>query len=870
MKINKILAAGVAATLAVTSLSAVASAEVQTKTFDVYRTTAEFWSHSIKFNADVNKNIAQRLRQATTGKIAITQIEKFLRDDLAYQGFINYLISEGETTKAAEYAADKTKLYNGSDLMIGGISITATGYQHIGDTATVTKTFKFQREPNAADATEAQKGYSCREWWGHNGANKPWILTVLDDKTPIYHDGEFASYFFTEITSLQLEVQINGVTADEEEYNYWTSIGTRDALKRWMDIGDIAVYENSTDTTPLYTYGYYTHTDDYDTILAAQAKQETTSWVAGDADPNTTKGYVIGTLASGGVYPRAAASTQNLYTGTESEGLVLSVAEVAQDGNATAITAQDTYKVSDVSDTIVFVGTTDVSSRQIVSITGGAANVAVTFYIVPSKTLTTDQLAAIKAAVAKAEIPQEGVTAAALQTKLAALKLKETDTAEIDKNIKVYDAADKAPILLAVSKDDYQSIEISADTAGGGNGGDEPFFEKGEAILATIVNNTVTYSLNSSNVFGQAFGTMNYDDAISTAHLLAYAFANGGWYESKAIYGDNDNATANDSGLVGTLNPATKKTNGWLPKTTNGGRKQVKNLIERTDALLLSKTGEHTSDGVGYGSYGSDANQSYNATFWEGTNPYGFAGLASQVADFFNKQDNGTITFTFAADAGNTAGKWNDGVPSTEVGLKGFSSEYLNDFALFFNYSNTTGTMLSAIKADPTSGTATFDISDYLKDCGGLTKATLENIYYGLDNGIRKAADSNLYGFWVSKVELAYDDAGKAAVDATTDDDTAEDDAAVVVADDDDDDAKVEDDDIFEDDDVIEDDDDDDDDVDADVIEDDDDDDTDVNNDVDYVDAGADDDANPGTGVGLAVIPAIVAAAAVVVSKKRK
>ena len=178
--------------------------------------------------------------------------------------------------------------------------------------------------------------------------------------------------------------------------------------------------------------------------------------------------------------------------------------------------------------------------------------------------------------------------------------------------------------------------------------------------------------------------------------------------------------------------------------------------------------------------------------------------------------------------------------------------------------------MLSALKLDPTAGTVTFDISDFLKDCGGLTKATLENIYYGLDNGIKYNATTNKYGLWVSKVELSYDDAG-VAVDANTDDDAAaDDDAAVVVADDDDDDDVIadDDDDIAADDDIIEDDDDDDDDDAGEIIEDDDDDDDDVNNDVDYVDA--DDDANPGTGVGLAVIPAIVAGAALVVSKKRK
>ena len=150
MKINKILAAGVAATLAVTSLSAVASAEVQTKTFDVYRTQASFWNHSIKLNADVNKTIAQKLRQVENGSIRLTQIDEYVRKAINHVGFYNYLYHEDEATKAAAYktaGADAGINYS-SDLWIGGISITATGYQHVGDTATETKIFRVLNNVN--------------------------------------------------------------------------------------------------------------------------------------------------------------------------------------------------------------------------------------------------------------------------------------------------------------------------------------------------------------------------------------------------------------------------------------------------------------------------------------------------------------------------------------------------------------------------------------------------------------------------------------------------------------------------------------------------------------------------------------------------
>ena len=192
--------------------------------------------------------------------------------------------------------------------------------------------------------------------------------------------------------------------------------------------------------------------------------------------------------------------------------------------------------------------------------------------------------------------------------------------------------------------------------------------------------------------------------------------------------------------------------------------------------------------------------------------------------------------------------------------------------ALFFNYNQSTGSLISIGEVDAEAASITFDISNILDDMGGLVKGNISDIYYGLNKGLEYKSDiygKAKVGYIVEKVTLEYDDAA-AVVDANTDDDAAaDDDAAVVVADDDDDDDVIadDDDDIAADDDIIEDDDDDDDDA-GEIIEDDDDDDDDVNNDVDYVDA--DDDANPGTGVGLAVIPAIVAGAALVVSKKRK
>ena len=195
---------------------------------------------------------------------------------------------------------------------------------------------------------------------------------------------------------------------------------------------------------------------------------------------------------------------------------------------------------------------------------------------------------------------------------------------------------------------------------------------------------------------------------------------------------------------------------------------------------------------------------------------------------------------------------------------------------MFWNYSSSTGQLISLGQVDDDALTVTFDISQILDDMGGLTKGNLNDIYYGLNTGITYGSPYNFTGYLVEQITFSYDDAASetdADVETVDEDDDTDTDTETVVDEDDDDD----DDDyiVDEDDDddaaaIVDEDDDDDDDAPA-VIVSDDKDDTDTNNDVVIVTpVKEDDDANPGTGVGLAVIPAIVAAAAMVVSKKRK
>jgi hypothetical protein len=320
---------------------------------------------------------------------------------------------------------------------------------------------------------------------------------------------------------------------------------------------------------------------------------------------------------------------------------------------------------------------------------------------------------------------------------------------------------------------------------------------------------------------------------------------------------------------------ATEDIPAWLPITDLTG---VDGWLEREDIWPLSMVNAYTAVGAAEWANGYEAlgdNQTYQTVDYnKGTKPRGFAGLASQVADFFNKQLNGKIEFVFDAyTPAVVADTWKTGgVPSTEVGLKNVvEAAQIKDFALFVNYNSSTGSLQSNVTLDKTSGSVIFDISDTLQDMGGWTKGNINDLYYGLVNGIVYDGQE---GLWVSKVILSFDPDTAVSGDTATKEDEKEDEVKeddkgdVVVADDDDDEIEIADDTDDDDDSdiVIADDDDDDDatvvvtpDDDATVV---------VNPGTEKTPAAADE--NPHTGVALAVVPMIAAAAAMVISKKRK
>jgi len=301
----------------------------------------------------------------------------------------------------------------------------------------------------------------------------------------------------------------------------------------------------------------------------------------------------------------------------------------------------------------------------------------------------------------------------------------------------------------------------------------------------------------------------------------------------------------------------------WLPKTEMNGN----NILERNEIWMLSDTNDYNSDSDLTPELVSEG-QTYDVVDYnKGTIPRGFAGMASQIADFFNSKageapkKDAKIIFTFEAFVPATGGtEWkNGGIPSTEVGLRNFlEAAQVKDFALFVNYRATTGSLQATASLDRESGSVIFDITDILKALDGRTIGTVQDLYYGLNNGITYNIGT---GLWVKEIRYEYDDSAAANTDNNTAAETekqeekpaetkkeekpaeTKEEPSIIDDDDDDDDTTVVDDTT-----------------------------TPSNGGQTVVDNGnaPKNDENPHTGVALAVIPAIVAGAAVVATKKRK
>lgn len=247
------------------------------------------------------------------------------------------------------------------------------------------------------------------------------------------------------------------------------------------------------------------------------------------------------------------------------------------------------------------------------------------------------------------------------------------------------------------------------------------------------------------------------------------------------------------------------------------------------------------------------------SAFGGGEGIYGFEGLASQAGQFFNKQDNGKITFHVTTAPASYSQLWTTGgIASTQTGL-------LNDFrkdgiliGLFFNYDKT-GSLVSTATIDD-NGNIEFDITDVLNDVGSNSLATINSIYYGLVGGLTYTNELTK-GLKIDRVILSYSEEDEEMVDECEIIEDVEEEVIADVSDEDSEEVEEEEEIIIEDEDEVE--------IVPDVeiepvVEE-------HETEVELIASDTvDEDTNPSTGVAMLIIPAVISAIAVLTLRKRK
>ena len=368
-----------------------------------------------------------------------------------------------------------------------------------------------------------------------------------------------------------------------------------------------------------------------------------------------------------------------------------------------------------------------------------------------------------------------------------------------------------------------------------------------DEIREMKVTNQLTLSISNARNYEKA---KTWDDSVKGNYVAVVE-------TSASNTGVADAVKANVNGMNYYMGLSTKETSdkyAFMRMTTD----DENDTIRRENVRLLSQAAALNAGNIWNAGEGfeTDEDQSYLDNGM-GDTPVQFAGLASQVADFFNHQTNGTITFKFTA--GTVVSGWaNGGIPSTQIGIK--NKLDANNFALYVNYMSSTGSLQAATSVNKTEGTVTFDISEILADLGGQTKGVVNDLYYGLNQGIPYGDPYNDIGLLVEEVTLAYEEAAEEEdipdeEEVTEEEEAEEEEAEEEEVAEEEEEEEVAEEEEEEEEEVAE---EEEEEVDGDMVDE---------------EPAAEDEAadeNPGTGVALAVVPAIMAAAAVVVSKKRK
>lgn len=247
------------------------------------------------------------------------------------------------------------------------------------------------------------------------------------------------------------------------------------------------------------------------------------------------------------------------------------------------------------------------------------------------------------------------------------------------------------------------------------------------------------------------------------------------------------------------------------------------------------------------------------SAFGGGEGIYGFEGLASQAGQFFNKQDNGKITFHVTTAPASYSQLWTaGGIASTQTGL---FNDFRNDgilIGLFFDYDKT-GSLVSTATIDE-DGNIVFDISDVLNDIGNNSLATIHSIYYGLVGGLTYTNEP-IKGLKIDRVTLSYSEEDEEMVDECEIVEDVEEEVVVDVSDEDSE--EVEEEIIIEDEvEIVP-------DVEIEPVVEEPETEIEIVTDANAVTV-ADEDTNPGTGVTMLIIPAVISAIAVLTMRKRK
>ncbi|MBP3855172.1 MAG: hypothetical protein IK990_06110, partial [Ruminiclostridium sp.] len=721
MKINKILAAGMAATLAVTSLSAVVSAETVTKSFDMgtsiatYKlNTTENWL-SLDFLAELEGD-----RTIPSNKITPPLVDG---DKLIYDFTDAFFETWGHTVKTDTLA-------NGG-LKINSVTLKVTGIMGSKNNASKEYSYSFANENNAGKRfiltvnKETGKGFIPTQFveitkaevvidWqfdsisetlfqrakNSDNANAEWGGGLQNIKVTKLQHKE------TKADETALKTAWDAAVKDEaakktayEEAQKATKLSAAawDALKQALENGTAYDETDAATAKAIYDKAKANYDkavaevgtmDDAFTEITKIGSVETS--IKGGTAPTYDKNTVVTDAAQ--AFPVALIAKYNKYnaetlavddTGKTLDALMTDAQNEIFAAQADKATAEEKLplaeaKKDNAADALRLATTKNVvfdAATGEAKIGGDAVkedDLDASAFATGDKQKTIDNYAN---ANAEYQELKNAINTADLRIANAQAQIKKiTDLITALQKAVVKEAAiilgnykkamDLAEAALISKPMDVTQADVDAAKA------DYDAKVKAEDAAKKAYEAAQAATTKAKNAYNDAVaGNKAIDSATEATDIISVLNALvGGSYENSS-FGD----------ITSDVRYAP------LPRTTTNA------TINRWDVEVLSRTGAYNSGNIWSDTVvGYDTNQTYKSDdVYQGTAPRQFAGLASQAADFFNKRDNGKITFKFTAAAKSGSTWVNGGVPSTEVGLK--SALAGTNFGMFWNYNTSTG-----------------------------------------------------------------------------------------------------------------------------------------------------------------------------------